>query len=315
MKKISLRALTALIIALSVLFAAGCTGSNSETVTTTDTTQSHSSAEDSSVVPESTPAHTDTEASVTVPDNTLNTHTQEVSTEQTSENLSQTAETSATSASAQTKPQKQEATSNNTPDTVEEIVALFNSSANRIKPEATKVVKNYEKRIVDEENLVVPAALESTAKSLISTFMKDDTEPIVYETKEDIKNEFLVPNQSYVSKLKAEDVAEATCVDNGTQYIIYIKAKDEKNPKTGTGVGSVFDIIEASEVSEKVSFVESFSTNYYNCEVRATVDKASGRVTHINYNVPLVLDMTVNLFGTHSGSVGLTFEKDYTITY
>jgi len=201
------------------------------------------------------------------------------------------------------------------PETVEEIVEYFNKSANRIKTEATKVVKNYEKRIIDKDNLVVPKALESLADSLIDTFMKDDTEPIVYSTKEEIRNEYIVPEQDYVSVLKAEYVKEATCVDKGDVYEITIKLKDEKNPTAGSGVASVCDVIEAHEVSDKVSFVESFTTEYNNCEVRVTVDKATGRVVKSHYITPLVLDVTINMFGTHRGAVGLTFEKDYTITY
>lgn len=201
------------------------------------------------------------------------------------------------------------------PQTIPDIVELFNKAANRIKPEASKVVKNYEKRIVDEEKLVVPKVLDSTARGLMNTFMKDDTEPIVYSTREEIVSEYIVPGQSYASRLTADSVETATCTDKGNEYVIYIKLKDEKNPVTGKGVGSVCDIIEANEVSEKVSFIESFTTDYYDCEVEMTVDKATGRVVHAKYSVPLVFGVTVNLFGTHSGNVGLTFIKDYTITY
>lgn len=201
------------------------------------------------------------------------------------------------------------------PQTIPEIVDLFNKSVNRIKPEATKVVKNYENRIVDKSKLVVPKSLESTADTLIDTFMKDDTEPIVYSTREEIQNEYLVPNQSYVSKVKASDVEKAVCIDNGNEYVIYIKLKDEKNPVTGKGVGSVCDIIEASEVADKASFIKEFTTEYSDCDVEVTIDKATGRVTHSRYKTPLLLSVTVDMFGTHNAAVGLTFIKDYTITY
>ena len=209
----------------------------------------------------------------------------------------------------------EETTAAAAPATVEEIVAYFNSSVNKIKPTAKKVVKNYEKRTVNEEKLVLPKALESVAPDMIATFMKDDTDPIVYETREDITNEFIVPNQSYVSRLESEWVKSATCKDNGAQYIIHIRLKTHKNPVSGIGVGAVCDVIEAYEVEEKASFIEKFTTEYYNCEVIATVDKASGNVVHIKYIVPLVLEITVNMFGTHNAAAGLTFEKDYTITY
>lgn len=196
-----------------------------------------------------------------------------------------------------------------------EIVKLFNESANKVKTDATKVVKNYEDREVQEDKLVVPSALKSLAPTLMDKFMKDDTDPIEYATKEDIAASYMVPNQTYVSQLTEAEVAEATCVDNGTEYEITIKLKDETNPSAGKGVGSVFDVIEASEITDAVTFVEKFDTEYYNCVVKCRIDKASGHTVWANYITPLVLNVTVNMFGTHDASVGLSFEKDYTITY
>lgn len=196
-----------------------------------------------------------------------------------------------------------------------EIVNLFNESANKVKTDATKVVKNYEDREVQEDKLVVPGALQSLAPSLMDKFMTDDTDPIEYATKEDIAANYMVPNQTYVSQLTEADVAEATCVDNGTEYEITIKLKDEANPSSGTGVGAVFDVIEASEITDQVNFVKKFDTEYYDCVVKCRIDKASGHTVWANYTTPLVLNATVSMFGTHDASVGLSFEKDYTITY
>lgn len=201
------------------------------------------------------------------------------------------------------------------PTEISDIVNLFNTSANKIKTDAKKVVKNYEKRKLNEDKLVVPQSLEKTGRDMISTFMKDDNDPIVYSTKEDIRNEYIVPGQSYVSKLDPSYVKSATCTDKGSTYEIVIKLKDQKNPTAGKGIGAVCDVIETSEVAEKAPFVKKFTTSYYNCEIRATIDKATGKVTHANYKTPLVLELTVSMFGTHDVAVGFTFEKDYTITY
>lgn len=201
------------------------------------------------------------------------------------------------------------------PQTVEEIVEYFNASANKIKPTAQKVVKNYEKRIIDEDRLVFPESLESTARSMIASFMKDDNDPIVYETREDITNEFIVPGQDYVSKLKAEYVEKATCVDKGSQYVMTLELNDQKNPTAGVGIGAVCDVIEANEVAEGASFVEKFETTYSDCKIVATIDKATERVVHIQYSTPLLLEMRVNLFGTHDVALAVTFVKDFTITY
>lgn len=196
-----------------------------------------------------------------------------------------------------------------------EIVELFNKSANKIKIDATKVVKNYEKRTTNEDKLQLPAGLESTAENMMKTFMKDDTDPIVYSTKDEIRAQYIVPEQSYVSRLQPSTVVKATCTDKGSTYEIYLKLKDQTNPTAGNGIGAVCDVIETHEVANKAPFVNSFDTSYYNCEIRATVDKASGKMLHTNYKTPLILNINVSLFGTHDLSIGFTFEKDYTITY
>lgn len=288
-RKVSvLAACLAAMLAASVLFASGC---------------------GSKPAAENNPANETTEASVSAQAEQTSAAVQSDST--TAPAISNSEESTAAEATTLADGETMPAA----PASTQEIVALFNESANKIKTDASKVVKNYEKRTVNEDKLVIPASIESAAKSMMNTFMKDDTDPIVYETREDIRNEFLVPEQSYVSKLKPEDVLKATCTDNGKEYIIYFKLKTQQNPTAGVGVGSVCDVIETAEVAEKASFVEKFTTEYYNCEVKATIDKASGRVTHINYTTPLVLNLTVNMFGTHDAAVGFTFEKDYSITY
>ena len=166
-----------------------------------------------------------------------------------------------------------------------------------------------------KDAVLLPDAIEGVAESMLASLMGDDTDPIVWSTREEIRNEFIVPQQDYVSVLKPGDVVSATCKDSGNYYEIHIKLKDIKNPTAGVGVGAVCDVIETSEVAEKAGFVEEFSTQYYNCEVRVKIDKESGRVVHANYKTPVVLIMRVNLFGTHSGTIGFTFEKDYSIVY
>ncbi len=201
------------------------------------------------------------------------------------------------------------------PSTPEEIVALFNESANKIKTDAILVVKNYEKRTVNEEHVSIPKAIESVASGMLKTFMKDDLNPIPYTTREEIRTDFVVPNQSYVSRLKASDVEYASCKDTGKTYEIYFKLKTSVNPSAGVGVGSVCDVIETYDVANGPAFIEEFSTKYYNCEVKAVYNKESGRITHINYKTPLILNLRVSLMGTHSGSLGFTFEKDFSVTY
>lgn len=196
----------------------------------------------------------------------------------------------------------------------EELVAYFNTCANKVKTESTKVVKNFEKRSVSD--IVMPSVLQSTAETMMNKYMADDTEPIVYATKQEIRDNFIVPNQDYVSRLKASDVAKADYKDNGKEYVIYLKIKDEKNPRAGSGVGAVCDVIETHEIADKAgALIKEFTTEYYNCEITATIDKETGRMVHAVYKTPLKMLMVVNMFGTHNVGASITFTKDYTITY
>lgn len=198
-----------------------------------------------------------------------------------------------------------------------EIITLFNESANKVKTEATKVVKNFEHRTHNEEKLVLPSALEGMFNSLMESAFADDTEPIEYPTREEIIAGYPVPGESWSSQLTEAEVAEASCIDNGTEYEITMKLHPTTNPEPGVGTAKAFDCITASEVSASApSFVEDFSTEYYDCVVKCRIDKATGRTVWSNYSSPVVIKVVANMgFAKLDAQVGLTFEKDYTITY
>ena len=199
--------------------------------------------------------------------------------------------------------------------TTAEIVEYFNKNANRVKTEATKVVKNYEKRNINE--VVAPSVLQSMVDPMKDKFMQDDTDPITYSGREEIVENFQVPKQNYVSCLTVNDVKEATMEDKGDYYEVKIVAKDTTNPSAGKGVGAAFDVIETNEVegNSESAMVEQFSTQYSNCTVVAKFDKTTNRMVSATYTIPTKLMLTVNMFGTHDISLDMCFEKDYTITY
>ncbi len=199
---------------------------------------------------------------------------------------------------------------------IPEIVALFNESANKIKTDAVTVTKNYEDRTHMEEYLQVPEVLTKMAADILATSFKDDTDPIVYATKDEIIANFQVPGETWVSKLTEADVEEAKCVDLGTEYEMYIKLHPSTNPEPGYGVAKAFDTITSSEVMESApSMVKDFSTEYFDCIIRCKIDKETKNITWINYSSPLILKLEVDFFGKLNAQVGLKFEKDYTIVY
>ena len=195
-----------------------------------------------------------------------------------------------------------------------EIIALFNESANKVKTEATKVVKNYEYKRILEEHLEVPAALNGMMDTLMGSVMKDDLEPQEY-TGEMIVEKYPVPRETWSSQLTEADVVEATCVDNGAEYEITLKLVESFNPSVGKGVAAAMDTITEEDKAGIPDMVQKMDMRYFDCVIRCKIDKASGRTTWSNYLSPVVFDCEVKMIGTMACKVGFSFEKDYTITY
>lgn len=195
-----------------------------------------------------------------------------------------------------------------------EIIALFNESANRVKTEATKVVKNYEYKKMLEEHLDVPSALNGMMDTLMGSVMKDDLEPQEY-TGEMIIEKYPVPRETWSSQLTEADVVEAICVDNGTEYEITLKLVESNNPSVGKGVAAAMDTITEEDKAGIPDMVQKMDMRYFDCVIRCKIDKASGRTTWSNYLSPVVFDCEVKMLGTMACKVGFSFEKDYTITY
>lgn len=297
------KALKAFSLIFAILLVFSACGNDTETTPTTETTSSYTYQEPITDFPTTTDI---VEGIVTDAATDTTTAIESIAVETVAQNVEQQTQAPVTEAPTT------EAPVYKMPSKKADILEYFNTGANKVKTEAVRVTKNYEKRTVGE--LVVPQALQSTADSLIRQYMSDDTTPIVYSTKDEIRESFIVPNQDYVSCLTLNDIKDITIADAGNEFEIQISLKDEQNPVSGSGVGAACDVIETGDVANN-AMVQDFSTNYYNCVIKAKFDKASGRMVWANYTTPLTLNVTVNLLGTHNGNIGLTFEKDYVIEY
>ena len=194
------------------------------------------------------------------------------------------------------------------------IVEYYNTAVNKIKTSAKSVTRNFEDNQHNEEKLVVPSALQSTGSKLISTFLKPNNTPETYDGTAAIQEKFPIPGETYSSKLTEADVLSAECKDIGTEYEITIVAKTEKNPTYGQGVSAGFEIIKTEDVMDAAGFiVKSFETEYYDCKVTCKVDKATGNITWINFSTPIVMNVSTKI--GIDAQVGMTFIKDYTVTF
>ena len=198
-----------------------------------------------------------------------------------------------------------------------EVIKYFNESSNRVKAEAVKVVKNFEKRSHDEDKLELPGAIKSIGKNILESKISDITEPVEYTTHEDIISKYPAPGGEWSSALRAQDVEEATCVEKGDEYEITLKLYDCVDPEPGVGPSRAMDCLDVPEVRETAPpFITSFSAEYYDCVIRCRAEKETGRIIWSNYTSSVVIKVGLDAgFTQFDAQIGLTFEKDYTVTY
>lgn len=206
-----------------------------------------------------------------------------------------------------------------TPATKEEIIALYNQASNRVKNEAKKIIRNFKNTRYDTNRSVLPSALESMANPMVEKYVKDDVEPVDYLTKEEMIENYPAPKQTYSSKLTTADVDEATCVDNGKEYVITLKLASCKNPSPGVKVGAACHIMDVNSITSSnaaKSMINKFDAVYSGCVIKCKIDKATNRVTWANFYTPFVIDADINVaFSNVIATIYMSYERDYTITY
>lgn len=205
--------------------------------------------------------------------------------------------------------------SSSKPSSTAEIIALFKDGANKVKTDATSVVRNYEDLQHNEEYLQMPSALQSIGSGLISKFLKKNETPVTYGSKEEIIANFPVQGQTYTTQVTEADVSEATCTDDGQYYNVTLKFKESTDPAVGTGVASTFNVMKNEDITGAAPMVQKASTRYYDCKVECKIDKATGRMVSATYTMPMVLSVTAKVIVSIDAAVGMTFIHDYTINY
>lgn len=207
-----------------------------------------------------------------------------------------------------------QAPSTGVPTTPEEIVALFNESAGKIKTTAIRATRNYQNMQITK--LELPSALQSIADSAIAKYVKPNMTPEVYEG-ELVKEKYPVSGTDFASKLKVEYVDTITCTDNGTEYVIDIKMKDQTNPtyRGGEGVGSIFWTMNKDDIANNLPGMEKCDLIYHDCTATAKIDKATGNMTYSKFLYNFDMDIGVKMIVSLTAFASLSVEEEYTIEY
>lgn len=208
-----------------------------------------------------------------------------------------------------------------------DILAYFNTAINKVKPNAKQITLKSEvnsKAGGISGNL--PGSLTSMADGLIEQNMgaKDlsSLDPgLVNATTTEQKNAmFPVENESWSSKLTADDISSATYTEANGKYTITILVKEDPlstDTAHGTGHnGKVFSVIMPSIVTDNAgpasSIIKNVQTGHKDGKIVVTVDKATGNVETATYY--FVWTLSLKALGVEV-SIPFGLQKDFTISW
>ena len=122
--------------------------------------------------------------------------------------------------------------------------------------------------------------------------------------------------------LTADMVSEATCTDNGDTYTVFIKMNStDQAPDDGTNTSCILPTVDESEVTAAAGSMvklEGFANDYVGGNITATIDKASGRITHIETDCPSYMKFTkagVAFITVDNCRIGLEYQTKWDVNY
>ena len=209
------------------------------------------------------------------------------------------------------------------PATKAEIVAYFNKAINGVKPNAKSVTRVSETNYRSGKITGVPSFVNSLVGGIDSfvdgQLKKNSKGSETFSNSAAIKANFPVENESWSSKLTANDVASATCTEAGGVYTITIKTVADKassNVHHSSGhAPKVFSVVLPSVINDQFSSgvlksvaktfrIGTAQMEYPSGTVTVKVDAKTSRVINATYDakwtihLPLGDEMVVLPFGT-----------------
>lgn len=209
------------------------------------------------------------------------------------------------------------------PATKAEIVEYFNKAIDGVKPNAKSVTRVSETNYRSGNITGVPSIVDKLVGGIDSfvdgQLKKNSKGSETFSNSAAIKANFPVENESWSSKLTANDVASATCTEAGGVYTITIKTVADKassNVSHGSGhAPKVFSVVLPSVINDQFSGgvlksvaktfkIGTAQMEYPSGTVTVKVDAKTSRVINATYDakwtihLPLGDGMVVLPFGT-----------------
>ena len=213
---------------------------------------------------------------------------------------------------------------NAAPSTKAEIINYYVTAYNKMATDAKSFTRTYDytsnyNNIVEVNN---NERLAGLAQSLMNQFMKEDFS----EVSGDIT---AVPPLGLSSlSISEAQVGEATIIDNGATYTVTLTSTGtDANPEAdltpGQGSAGVIGLLLRTEdvagaAGSLIKF-DGLHAYYPTGKVVATIDKASGHITNLEYANPCILHFdsvtALVVVKISNANIGLYFQQKWTIGY
>ncbi len=171
-----------------------------------------------------------------------------------------------------------------------EIINYCNTALNKAK--AAKV--GYNKKMVRE----VKGSTDGISPSLIKLVAANKS-TTMKKGSDDIKDDFPAAGYDWSSKLREQDVANATIKTNGQYYEIKLTLGKEQNPAKGeaSSYGRVMSVIDAAEAGNMVPGIKSINMSYHDGYVYAKVDSKTGKLVSAEFSASADIQTKISIFG------------------
>ncbi|MBE6748238.1 MAG: hypothetical protein E7557_03305 [Ruminococcaceae bacterium] len=202
------------------------------------------------------------------------------------------------------------------------IVDYFNKASNKAKTSAKSITKDREENYQAQPiNLGALGMFQGIVNNLIDSNMgvNEEQSGRTGTTAADKNAIYPVENESWASKLTAEDVAKAECTEKDGVYTITLELVNDPLANEyahGSGHhGKAFNIVMPQTIKDNAggaaSLLSSLKVGYENGKIIVTVDAATGNITSAKYDFVWLLN--IDMFGGITAYFGI--RTDYTIKW
>lgn len=171
-----------------------------------------------------------------------------------------------------------------------EIINYCNTALNKAKAAKVGYNKKMVRDVKGSTDGISPTLIKLVAANKSTTMKKGSS---------DIKDDFPAAGFDWSSKLREQDVANATLKKNGKYYEIRLTLGKEQNPAKGeaSSYGRVMSVIDAAEAGNMVPGIKSINMSYHDGYVYAKIDSTTGKLVSAEFSAAADIQAKISVFG------------------